>query len=282
MTQGPRVRFGPYQLDAEHGQLWRGAQVVKVVPKALAVLRVLITRPGQVVTKEELFQVVWPQIVVSDTALTSCMKELRQVLRDDAQRPRYIETVHRRGYRFIAPLSTQPVQGSKSEQRPTPPLVGREKELRQLHAWLNNALRGERQIVFITGEPGIGKTALVEAFLAQVAAAGAAWIGRGQCIEHYGVGEAYLPLLEALGRLCREPGSERLIAVLDQYAPTWLVQLPSLLSATELKTLQRKTQGATRGRMLRELAEAIEVMTAERPVVLRLEDLHWSDVSTLD
>jgi predicted ATPase len=108
------------------------------------------------------------------------------------------------------------------------------------------------------------------------------WIGCGQCIEHFGAGEAYMPVLEALGRLCREPGGERLVAVLAQYAPTWLVQMPALLSAADLEALQRKVQGATRERMLREMAEAIEALTAERPLILRLEDLHWSDVSTLE
>jgi predicted ATPase len=108
------------------------------------------------------------------------------------------------------------------------------------------------------------------------------WIGRGQCIEHYGAGEAYLPVLEALGRLCREPGSERLIELLSQHAPTWLVQMPALLSPAELEVLQRKVLGATRERMLREMAEAVEALTAERGLVLRFEDLHWSDYSTLD
>lgn len=153
--------------------------------------------------------------------------------------------------------------------------MDRAAELQHLHGWLERALSGERHLIFVTGEPGIGKTTLVEAFLAQVAAEGTVWIGRGQCIEHYGAGEAYLPVLAALGRLCREPGGERLIALLNQYAPTWLVQMPALLSAADLEALQRKTAGATRERMLRELAEAMEALTTEQPLVLWLEDLHW-------
>jgi predicted ATPase len=104
----------------------------------------------------------------------------------------------------------------------------------------------------------------------------------GRCIEHYGAGEAYLPVLEVLGRLCREQHGNEIIAVLRQHAPSWLVQMPSLLSTEQLEELQRQTAGVTRERMLRELAEALEVITAERPLVLILEDLHWSDVSTLD
>src|SRR2546428_12100588 len=108
------------------------------------------------------------------------------------------------------------------------------------------------------------------------------WNGRGQCIDHYGAGEAYLPVLEALGRLCREPKGKRLIELLSQHAPSWLVQMPELLSPAELETLQRKVAGTTRERMLREMAEAVEAITAEMLLVLWLGDLHWSDYSTLD
>ena len=107
------------------------------------------------------------------------------------------------------------------------------------------------------------------------------WVSRGQCIDHY-AREADPPVLEALGRMCRESEGEHLVDLLAQHAPTWLVQMPALLTTPDLEALQRRTQGATRERMLRELAEALEVITAERPLVLWLEDLHWSDVSTLD
>ena len=73
-----------------------------------------------------------------------------------------------------------------------------------------------------------------------------------------------------------------MIALLRQQAPSWLVQMPALLSTAELEELQRRTAGVTRERMLRELAEALEALTAERALILRLEDLHWSDYSTLD
>jgi predicted ATPase len=143
-------------------------------------------------------------------------------------------------------------------------------------------LRGTRQVVFVTGEPGIGKTTVVDAFLAYAAGRGDLWTGRGQCVEHYGPSEAYLPVLEALGQLCRGPGGEQVIALLSRYAPTWLAQMPGLIDEAEFAAVQRRAQGATRERMLRELAEAMEALTAATPLVLALEDLHWSDYSTLD
>src|SRR5207245_3128582 len=93
-------------------------QEVKVTPKAFSVLRLFLARPGQVVTKDELLRTVWPGTAVSDAALTSCIKELRQALRDDARKPRYLETVHRWGFRFIAPLTAAPLVASAKLQVP--------------------------------------------------------------------------------------------------------------------------------------------------------------------
>jgi predicted ATPase len=137
-------------------------------------------------------------------------------------------------------------------------------------------------VVFVTGEPGIGKTSVVEAFTAQAAADPQLWVAYGQCVEHYGQGEPCLPVLEALGRLCHASEGARLIAHLRQQAPTWLVQMPWLLSPSDRETLQHELQGATRERMLRELAEVVEVVSADTPLILVLEDLHWSDYSALD
>jgi DNA-binding winged helix-turn-helix (wHTH) protein/predicted ATPase len=281
------LAFGPYRLDPRRG-LWRGRREVKLAPKALVLLRFLLERAGDVLTKEEVFRAVWPDTAVSDGALTSCIRELRKALRDDARQPQYIETLHRRGYRFVAKVLSSPAPSpgpspSVVDRPPTTTLVGREPELSQLQGWLASASEGERQIVFVTGEPGIGKTTIVEAFLRQAASEVPLRIGRGQCVDHYGAGEAYLPILDALSRLCRDPNGDAVVRTLARHAPTWLVQMPSLVgAAADLQALQRRAQAATRERMLRELTEAVEAISDVTPVVLWLEDLHWSDVSTLD
>jgi predicted ATPase len=200
--------------------------------------------------------------------------------------------VHRRGFRFIGPVAPAPdvVEASPrpaavraaTTPRAAATLVGRESERARLHALLEQALRGDRQLVFVTGEPGIGKTALVETLLADVGDTNGVRIGRGQCVEHYGPGEAYLPVLEALGRLGRAPAGEQLVQVLKQHAPTWLEQLPGLLKDRDVESVRRRAEDATRGRMLRELAEALDALTLDAPLVLLLEDLHWSDSATID
>ena len=150
-----------------------------------------------------------------------------------------------------------------------------------MNDWLERALRGERQVVFVTGEPGIGKTTLVSAVHDEAAARGI-WMAWGQCLEQYGAGEAYLPVLDGLSRLARTAGAERITELLRRHAPTWLLELPSLIAATERETLRQQVVGASRERMLRELADAIEAITADTPLMIVLEDLHWSDYSTLD
>src|SRR5207244_1436995 len=156
---------------------------------------------------------------------------------------------------------------------------GREAELAFLHQRLDRAMAGERQVVFVTGEAGIGKSTLVTAFLQHIAGDADVWVGRGQCIEHYGAGEAYLPVLGALGRLRREARGQRLVRLLRQYASTWLVHLPMLLNAPARAKVHQTTTGVTRERMLRELAEAVEILTAQVGLVLWFEDVQWSDPS---
>ena len=294
MTPGAQISFPPFRLDLGNECLWHETQTIALQPKDFAVLHCLVQHPGQLVTKDVLLDTVWPGTAVSEGVLKVCIRRIRRALGDAASMPQFIETVHRRGYRFIAPLSADvssrfKVQGSKSSpifhpQSPIPTLVGRESELTHLHRWLEQAKSGSRQVAFLTGEAGIGKTTLVEAFLDglhQTDTLLPIWVGRGQCIEQHGAGEAYMPVLEALERLCRRPDGERLLSVLDQHAPTWLAQLPSLLEPAELEALHRRIQGVTRERMLREMAKALEIVTAEVTLVLVLEDLQWSDHSTI-
>lgn len=271
------------------------------MPKDFAVLHYLVTHPGQLVTKDELLRAVWAETRVGEAVLKVCMQRIRRALGDKATKPRFIETVHRRGYRFIAPLTTvPPVAGSQSSvvrrqrvgsSEPTlaadnwqlaTRFVGREAEVAQLQRWFERARTGVRQLIFVIGEPGIGKTTLVEVFLARVAAEHDPWIARGQCVERYGAGEAYMPVLEALGRLGQVPERTQVISLLRRYAPTWLMQMPALLSASERGKLQRTVLGATQARMLREMAEAVEGLSGERVLILWFEDLQWSDVSTLE
>src|SRR5262249_8649117 len=134
------------------------------------------------------------------------------------------------------------------------PIVGRQAEVEALERWFARAATGERQLVFLSGEGGIGKSTVIDLWLTRLASRSAVWLGRGQCAEHYGEGEPYLPVLDALGQLSRGPAGPALLAALRRYAPMWLGQLPGLVSEAELERVQRQVQGATQARMVRELA----------------------------
>jgi len=278
-----RITFDRFSLDLANECLWRGADVIKIRPKAFALLNYLLVRSGQLVTKEELLNAIWPETFVSDAVLKVTVGQLREALEDDPKSPRFIETAHRRGYRFIsqiAPQISQPDNNLSGAFAVYRGVVGREQALGWMQRWLRRMLRGERQIVFVTGEAGIGKTSVVDTFARAIPADGTIRVGRGQCLEQYGTGEAYLPVLEAIGRLCRE--DEQVTELLRAHAPLWLLQMPSLLSRSDRELLSKEVSGATRERMLREMVEALDALTAEVPLVLILEDLHWSDYSTLD
>jgi predicted ATPase/DNA-binding winged helix-turn-helix (wHTH) protein len=277
MAQQYQLTFGPFRLETPQGGLWRGDQRLALRPRSLAMLRYLAAHPGRLVTKAEVQQHVWAGTHVSDTVLRVCVREIRMALGDAAVAPRYLVTVGHQGYRWLggAELEGPP-------PRPASLLVGRQGEVAFLAEWGEQAAHGTRQLVFVSGEAGVGKTTVVAMYLARLAAGGEVRMVRGQCVEHTGEGEPYLPFLEALRQLGQGPERDTVRAVLQQYAPMWLVQLPGLVSAPELERLQSRLQGAMPARMLRELAEALEVLTADRFLVVLLEDLQWSDRSTVE
>jgi class 3 adenylate cyclase/DNA-binding winged helix-turn-helix (wHTH) protein len=120
----PQWFFGDFRLDPDNACLWRGAQAIALTPKAFDVLHYLVTHPDRLVTKDTLLDAVWPEIAISDTVVRIAIGELRRALGDTAQAPRFIATVHRRGYRFLAPVTVvDPSQSAPSEeplQRATP------------------------------------------------------------------------------------------------------------------------------------------------------------------
>jgi DNA-binding winged helix-turn-helix (wHTH) protein/tetratricopeptide (TPR) repeat protein len=280
MQADRRLSFGEFCLDLTTEHLLCGSEVVALTPKAFAVLRRLVEDGGQLVSKDELLRAGWAKTHVSDGVLKVIILEIRRALGDDLAAPRFIETVPRRGYRFISHRARLLERPAAVDLRAAP--VGRDALLAQLAQRVERARAGERQLVFLSGEAGIGKTTVLDAFLARAASDPYLLIARGACLEHYGAAEAYLPVLDAFGRLLREPGAERIIRVLETHAPTWLAQLPWLEDRGDRAALRHEFLGGTKERMLREMAEALEALSSATPVLLVLEDLHWSDYSTLD
>ncbi len=309
---GSVIAFESFRLDVADARLLRGTQPVALTPRAFDVLAYLATHAGRLVSKEELLNSLWDDTLVSDASLVVCIREIRKALGDNARAPTFIETAHRRGYRFIADIVeadasvrdtrrdaeslTVPDMSTNSRpQRPegvtashsrirTPDahsIVGRDEQLAELQQHLRLMLAGQRQTVFIAGEAGAGKTSLTAEFVARQSGE-PLLIAEGQCFEQFGEGEPYLPVLEALTQLAGGADGERVVDALTQYAPTWLTQMPSLRNQMSANAPDDHALGSSASRMLREMAETLEAIAAQTPLILILEDLHWCDYSTLD
>lgn len=271
-ADGPVLQFGEFRLDRSGGGLTRAGIELPLRGKSLALLHHLVENAGRLVTRDELLRAVWPEQCVSPGVVRISVREVRAALGDDRLAPRFIETVGRRGYRFAAAHGAAPLARAE--------FVGRDAELTRLHARLEAAIGGRRQIVFVSGAPGIGKTALIEHFASAVRRAGVARVGRGTCVDLHDAPEPYLPVFEMLDHLCREHAG--VAAILDRWAPSWLAQMPGVATGKAAAAQRRRMPTPTRQRMLREFADAMDMLAQQAPLVLVFEDLHWSDASTLD
>ena len=202
-----RLRFDAFELDEADARLTRDGEPIPLAPRPFEVLCALARTPRTLVTKNALLDSVWGHRFVSDSVLKTTVSALRAALGDDPKQPRYIETVSRRGYRFIGKVSAAATPGesppatmsSAAEPSGSPlSITGRSDAIERLRAAWQLARSGKRQIVWIAGEPGVGKTTLIEYFVAEV---GEGYCAHGQCVEQSGAGEPYLPVLEALSAL---------------------------------------------------------------------------------
>jgi predicted ATPase len=256
-------RFGCFQLDAANECLWCEGKQVPLAPKPFAVLRYLVENPQRLVTHDELLDALWPETYVQPQVLRTYVLELRKLLGDDPDEPQYIQTVPKRGYRFLAKVTTvkqeSPESGVLSQR-----IVGRDAELEKLDLDLDLAGKGLRKLIFLTGDAGSGKTALVDAFCARSCGEDGARMARGQSVEGFGGKEPFYPVREALGQLAENDKSKELLA---QHLPGWF---------------GKNHEHGAKVPALGEICEAVEVLALREPLLLVLEDLHWADASTLD
>ncbi|MGB6691904.1 MAG: AAA family ATPase, partial [Terracidiphilus sp.] len=272
-------QFESFGLDTSNECLWRNNVQIALPPKPFAVLRYLVENPGRLVTHDELLDALWPETYVQPQVLRTYMLELRKVLEDDAKQPRFIQTLPKRGYRFVASVTDRESRVTPQDTAPIAKDVGivdRTVELSRLQSYAQRVAGGQRQVVFVSGETGIGKTALVDAFCREASSLLSANVARGQCVQGFSRNEAYYPVMEALGHLCASPDGELACRVLARMAPAWL---GALGRAPADSTFARP---ASQERTLADLCGALEELAAERPLVLVFEDVHWADDSTLD
>jgi len=286
------IHFPPFEVDLRAGLLRRDGSPLNVRPKTYAVLLYLVENAGKLVTKQALLDAIWTGVAVSEDVVRVSVGELRKALGDDRATPRFIETVPRRGYRFIARMGVAPASraelrdhASSGSPQADDAVVGRVRERARIAESLRVARGGRRQVAFISGEAGIGKSTLVDVALRELQRAsseecGELRIARGQCIEHFGGGEPYLPVLDALAALCRGPGGETVQAALGEHAPDWVLR--ALGPTVSGSGKSAATTASTHEHTLHQLAASLDALAAATPLVLVLEDVQWSDYATLD
>lgn len=190
------IRFGSFQLDLAAERLWNGSDPIALRPKTWAVLRFLVDRAGELVEKETLLDAVWTDLAVEEKVLNVSIAEIRQALGDSARQPRYVETVHRRGFRFIAALETESTGPRTAPVQAAAPAASRSFVGRQAErSTLMDALEGrgpQRRMVLVSGPAGIGKSRL----LAESLRLTTAHVLLGRCIEDGGI--PYLPWVEMI------------------------------------------------------------------------------------
>jgi len=293
-TKTAIYNFPPFCLDLKAGQLLEGEDPVGLRPKTHAVLTCLVAQHGELVSKEQLLQQVWGNVVVEDGALKNCIRELRSALHDTPRNSRYIQTVHGRGYRFIKPVTVDAaVEQSTTAADLTAPtdlmdatgdgFVGREEPLQKMLQLASEAAQGSRRLLFVTGEAGIGKSSLIDAFLPLLKQHSRAHDSvplsyqHGQCIEQYGTAEPYMPVIQAVSALAQGERATQVLDCLERYAPSWVDRL-----STHGQGLARTKRQSNQEGMLLELVEAIEGIAAEQLLVVHLEDLQWCDLATIE
>ena len=281
--------FGAFEFDPRTGILRKNSRSIALQPQPGRLLSLLISRSGELVTREEIQLQIWGKDTFVDFEhnINFAVRQIREALQDDAEKPRFIETLPRRGYRFIATVeevapSSRAVLAGSYLLPAKGHSVGREKERVELATAFESAAAGRGLLVCVAGEPGIGKTTLVQDFLAGLQASGKSFdLAIGRCSQRLAGEEAYLPFLEALENLLRnDSGTTR---ELRKFAPSWYAQLfPLSESDPSDAALQAYARATTQERVKRELAAFLCEITRQHPLILFFDDVHWTDPSTVD
>ena len=301
-----RIRFGAFEYDPFAGELRKSGAKIKLQGQPIEILALMLARPGTLVTRSELQRRLWPDntFVDFENSLNAAVKRLRAALGDSPEQPRFIETLARRGYRFIAAVQlAEPTQAKPLVQslaglppanvstsgnaqqtsltlRPHPSFVGRAAEWSELCGALAEAASGRGHLCLISGEPGIGKTRLcselgVEAQAQEVA------VLIGHCLEQEAV--PYLPFVEILESLVASAASpERLRSIVGDEGPELALLLPKLRRIfPDFRPRLKLSPVQAQRNLFNAVVDFITRATGRRATLLILEDLHWADVSTL-
>jgi DNA-binding winged helix-turn-helix (wHTH) protein/tetratricopeptide (TPR) repeat protein len=288
-------RFGNHEIDDALRELRRDGETVNVEPKVFDLLVYLVRNRDRVVSKTELYGQLWAEEAIAPASLLSCVKWARKAVNDSGERQRVIKTFHGRGYRFVAVcgdegaarvgslpghvetpprLSMRPLRGDQ------PDFVGRAREIARLDAALDEALAGRGRLLLLAGQPGIGKTRMLDEFSSSARARGAMLLA-GRCYEGEG-SPALWPWIQLVRSFVATAPADLLAGLLTP-ATADLVQLvPGLRERfPTLAVSPLADAGQARIRLFESLRSFLTSAAAVQPLVLALDDLHCADGPSL-
>jgi DNA-binding winged helix-turn-helix (wHTH) protein len=275
--------FGDYELDEGLYQLRRRGRAVKIEPRVFDVLLHLLRHRERVVAKDELLDALWPGEAVSDSVLPRCIAAARRALGDDRSRQHVIQTLHGRGYRFVAEVEAvdaSPAEPAAPEAASAKPFVGREVALGRLVDALAVAGGGRGRVALLAGEPGIGKTRTLEELGRAAASRGTRWLA-GRCHEDEGA-PAFWPWVQILRAAVAVTPTADLLAELGPGVADVAELLPELRQAyPELPVAPDATGEQGRFRLFESAASFLLRVARRAPLLVSVDDLHWADTDSL-
>ena len=264
--------FADYRVDTGQFRLTKAGHAEPITPTVFKILQILLERAGDSVTKEELMKCVWPDSFVEEGNLNRNVSTLRKALDEKPSDHRFIETIPKTGYRFIAPVRAtdyQPPAGTprKVSCRSSQALVGRDREWEMLRSAYESAQAGRGGLVCVAGDYGLGKTALLDSFLEDLTNQGQQFhLARARCSESFTESEPLIPWVEGLGTLAEDAAVKE---ILMKFAPTWHREITHAGSGDTC-------------RMKRELVDFSRQASSIHPLVIAIDDFHWADVASVD
>ena len=249
-----------FSIDRPNQLIWRDDTPTKVPPKVFQLLSYLRDNPGRIIEYDELLDAVWPREFVQPEILKTYVKTIRRLLEDDAHAPHFIETRARCGYSFIGQL---PDRCDRALASPSPTrLIGRDTALAGLQAALRDVEGGQRRVMFVVGEAGIGKTRLIDEFLARAALPDLVVL-RVDCAQAQYSARGFSPVHELSKQLARLSAGE-------------------CVSGSASETGVGGERLPTPGNDPEQLCHEVEALATRNTTILVVENLQWADVAMIE